>query len=112
MLRKAKVGTPMSEGNPHERLFKIVETVSTKGGIGPVPDARETDPKQGPDTAPESERNGEHKGGENTFLETTPCKGQKQDCFTTADTPNAVGNGSAPLRRPHAMMETPCNDFG
>jgi hypothetical protein len=29
MLRKAKVGTPMSEGNPHERLLRIVETVST-----------------------------------------------------------------------------------
>ena len=70
MLRKAKVGTPMHEGNPYARLLKNVETVSTQGGIGSGPDARETDPKQGPDTAPESERNGEHKGGGNPFSET------------------------------------------
>ena len=37
--------------------------------------------------SPKSEKNGEHKGGENPFRETIPCRGQKRDCFTTSDTP-------------------------
>jgi len=66
MLRKVTVGTPMHEGNPHECLLKNVETVSTQGGIGPDPDAREINPiaRRG---GPKSEQNGEHNGAENPF---------------------------------------------
>src|SRR5215208_4292769 len=52
--------------NPHARLLKNVETVSTQGGIGPDPDAREINPiaRRG---GPKSEQNGEHNGAENPF---------------------------------------------